>query len=361
LTQKTERLLLAAIAGVVLILCCCLGGVLIIQANPSSSVTNDPTPDIETLVAATYNALNPTKSPTETLNPTYTPTKANIQNTTSPDMPACVSPNKISQEAIVTKVIDGDTVDVSIDGEPFTVRYIGIDTPETKHPEKPVEAYGPEATEKNKELVEGKKVVLVKDVSEVDQYGRLLRYVFVESLGGVFVNYELVRQGYASVSTYPPDVACADTFKQAEQMARQEQVGLWNPSMATEEVATDTPPTQTQAEQPIPSEDVIISYIFYDGLVKRVESDEYAEIKNNGSSIANLAGWKLNAGNPGQNFIFPSFSLQPGQSCKVYTNETHGDSCGGGSFGSGQAIWNNSGDCGYLYNASGEQVSEYCY
>jgi hypothetical protein len=105
---------------------------------------------------------------------------------------------------------------------------------------------------------------------------------------------------------------------------------------------------------------VVISYIFYDGVVARVESDEYAQITNNGGSAVNLSGWRLNAGDPGQDFWFPGFDLQPGQSCRVYTNESHPDTCGF-SFGSGQALWANGGDCGYLFNAQGEQVSEYCY
>jgi hypothetical protein len=92
---------------------------------------------------------------------------------------------------------------------------------------------------------------------------------------------------------------------------------------------------------------VIIRSVYYDGAVPRVESDEYAEIANEGSALADIGGWRLNAGDPVQDFIFPSFVLQPGQACRVYTNETHPESCGF-SFGSGRAIWNNQGDCGYL-------------
>ena len=82
--------------------------------------------------------------------------------------------------------------------------------------------------------------------------------------------------------------------------------------------------------------------------------------KNLGGSSVNLAGWRLNAGSPGQDFGFPAFELQSGQECRVYTNEHHPESCGF-SFGSGQALWNNGGDCGHLYDASGAEVSTYCY
>jgi hypothetical protein len=101
-------------------------------------------------------------------------------------------------------------------------------------------------------------------------------------------------------------------------------------------------------------------FILADGAVPQVESDEYAVIQNQGGTAVDLSGWRLNAGDPGQNFIFPPFDLQPGQSCRVYTNEVHPETCGF-SFGSGRAIWNNGGDCGYLYDANGNEVSRYCY
>ena len=95
------------------------------------------------------------------------------------------------------RVIDGDTIEVSIEGKAYRVRYIGIDTPETG------EWMAAEATAMNKKLVGGKVVKLEKDVSETDKYGRLLRYVWV---GNLMVNAEQVRLGCAQVSTYPPDV-----------------------------------------------------------------------------------------------------------------------------------------------------------
>ena len=125
------------------------------------------------------------------------------------------------QTVIVTKVIDGDTIEIE-GGQ--KVRYIGIDTPETKHPTKGVQCFGKKASEKNKELVEGKGVILEKDISETDRYGRLLRFVYID---GVFVNDYLVREGYAHASTYPPDVKFAQQFRQAEQQARTSNKGLW--------------------------------------------------------------------------------------------------------------------------------------
>lgn len=92
------------------------------------------------------------------------------------------------------------------------------------HPTRGVECFGAEASARNKELVGGKHVRLVKDVSETDKYGRLLRYVYVD---GVFVNEALISGGYANVSTYPPDVRYAETFLAAEQTARMSGSGLW--------------------------------------------------------------------------------------------------------------------------------------
>lgn len=123
--------------------------------------------------------------------------------------------------ATVTRVIDGDTIEVTFeDGRVERVRYIGIDTPER------YEDLSREATEANERLVAGKKVRLKRDVSERDKYGRLLRYVYV---GSLFVNAELVRQDYAAVATYPPDVKYADLFVRLQREAREKQVGLWAP------------------------------------------------------------------------------------------------------------------------------------
>ena len=108
---------------------------------------------------------------------------------------------------MVTKVTDGDTIKLS-DGT--KVRYIGIGTPETKHPKKPVQFFGKEASEANKKLVEGKKVRLEYDVQKTDKYKRTLAYVYLED--GTFVNAWLVENGYARVSTYPPNVNRAGHF-----------------------------------------------------------------------------------------------------------------------------------------------------
>lgn len=126
----------------------------------------------------------------------------------------------------VTEVVDGDTIKVS-NGK--TVRFIGMDTPETKDPRRPVGCFGKEASNEAKSLLDGKDVILQKDISEVDKYGRILRYIFLPLKNGqiLFVNDFLVREGFAKVSTYPPDVKYTDQFIQAEREAREGSRGLW--------------------------------------------------------------------------------------------------------------------------------------
>ncbi len=126
--------------------------------------------------------------------------------------------------AKVVAVVDGDTIKVLSEGRVYRVRYIGMDTPEIAHGDQAAEWMGPEAAVKNAALVEGKNVFLEKDVSQTDRYGRLLRYVWV---GNTMINAELVRQGYAYAATFPPDVKYQDWFRQLQQEAQRDSVGLW--------------------------------------------------------------------------------------------------------------------------------------
>lgn len=118
--------------------------------------------------------------------------------------------------AVVRHVIDGDSI-ILDDGE--TVRYIGIDTPEMD------ECYGPEATEMNRELVEGKTVILIADVEDRGRYGRLLRYVIAD---GRFVNAELVRLGYARAESYGDNVMFQQVLTLFERYAVEAGAGLWS-------------------------------------------------------------------------------------------------------------------------------------
>jgi micrococcal nuclease len=171
--------------------------------------------------------MTPTGTPAPTLGATPTPTPSATASPTplTTGLIAAPSPAADRTLAQVVRVIDGDTVVVVIEGVEYRVRYIGIDTPETVDPGKPVECYGRQASQRNRDLVEGRTVELEKDVSETDQYGRLLRYVWTE---GEMVNAILVRQGYAMVVTYPPDVKYDELFLELQRLAREEGQGLWS-------------------------------------------------------------------------------------------------------------------------------------
>lgn len=132
----------------------------------------------------------------------------------------------------VERVIDGDTIVVTIDGVNETVRMIGVDTPETVHPSKPVECFGREASARAKEWLEGREVKLVIDDSQGkhDKYRRLLAYVYRDD--GLFVNKELIAQGYAYEYKYNAPYTHEQEFKQAEEAARLNGLGLWGEDSA---------------------------------------------------------------------------------------------------------------------------------
>jgi micrococcal nuclease len=165
------------------------------------------------------------------------------QNTETPDAAAQQAdgiPNAHEATFEVVRVIDGDTIEVLIGHEKKTIRYIGINTPETVHPSKPAECFGREASDRNKALVEGKYVRLEKDISETDKYGRLLRYVYV---GDLMINEALVEGGYAYASTYPPDVKYTDVFLKSEKSARENKRGLWSSACTDDSLAPSTAPS----------------------------------------------------------------------------------------------------------------------
>ncbi len=152
--------------------------------------------------------------------------------------------------SLVVSVVDGDTIKVE-GGE--IVRYIGMDTPETVAPGRPVDCFGKEASKRNDELTRAKAVRLEADVRNRDQYGRLLRYVWV---GDTMINEQLVREGYARVSTYPPDVKYADRLVSAERQARENNAGLWGAGCAAPTPTpepTGTPVASASATIPTPT------------------------------------------------------------------------------------------------------------
>jgi micrococcal nuclease len=215
-------------AGVALVVGLAVIGNLTNAATPTSGVASTPAPTSQVAVAT----LTPTATPWATVKPAFAPTGP-------------------TTTAKVVRIVDGDTIVVAVGGKNYKLRYIGMDTPEDVDPNSPVEPMSREAAAANSTLVLGMTVVLEKDVSETDRYGRLLRYVWLhDGATWTLVNLELVRLGLASALRYPPDVKYADLFTSAEGTAQSSFVGLWGaqPTVAPTPVATPRPTAKPTAK-----------------------------------------------------------------------------------------------------------------
>lgn len=166
---------------------------------------------------------------------------AHPQQTAQQNMPKRIT-------AKVVETIDGDTIKVSINGTTETVRFLLIDTPETKHPSKPVQPFGPEASKFTADLLNGKKVDLEKDISERDKYGRLLFYVYVD---GKSVQEQLLEKGLARVAIYPPDVKYVDQYRVIQDKAQKGGIGIWSIENYAQEDGYHTD-AQKPSPQPAP-------------------------------------------------------------------------------------------------------------
>ena len=180
--------------------------IIALSCNTTQPTLTPPTP-----MAVSTIAPSNTSTPAITQVPTFTATR-------SPTLTAAATATVTGESGTVMSVVDGDTIDVNIGGAVKRVRYIGMNTPESNQP-----CYR-EATNANATLVSGKTVRLVKDVSETDRFGRLLRYVYV---GVIFVNAALIEQGYAEAVEYPPDTTQAVYLESLEAKARAENLNCY--------------------------------------------------------------------------------------------------------------------------------------
>lgn len=291
-----------------------------------------------------------TEQPTNTLSPTATiipPTATSIpptatrvlatatslpQPTQAPVLPsATTAPTAQGETAVVTAVIDGDTIEVSMGGASWRVRYIGMDTPEVG------QACGSEATQANAALVSGQTVRMVKDKSETDRYGRLLRYVYV---GDTFINGALVSGGWAVPKDYPPDTAMSATLHSLVSQG------------AGRGCALIAAPLPTAPPPPLAAVSGDLQII---GVDKRAE---VVTIRNNGAAEINLDGWTLRSEKGSQDCSLGGV-LGPGQTLQIWAmSEDAGR--GGYNCGFGANIWNNSDpDPAVLFNPSGQEISRW--
>ena len=239
----------------------------------------------------------------------------------------------------VTEVVDGDTFWVALrDGPEEKVRMIGINSPENG------ECFSRESAQALTNAIADETVILQVDRTDRDQYGRLLRYVW--TIDGEFVNLFLVQDGYALANDYPPDTAYSAELEAAQQLAETNGVGIW---------AADACGSPTGA-------DVRIVHIAYDapGDDNQNLNGEWVDIRNHDAVAASMNGWVLKDESASHRYHFPpTFILQPNDDVRVYTG------CGQDTTttlywcNQGSAVWNNSGDTGFLVDPNGNIVDTY--
>lgn len=238
--------------------------------------------------------------------------------------------------AVVSRVIDGDTIELE-SGE--KVRLLGINTPEMGQP------YYEEATNRLKEFVEGKAITLEKDVNDKDQYSRLLRYIYVDD---VFVNMELVREGYANVYILPPNTKHEAELRSAWKDCLKKRINLCEPSESY-------------------CDERCIGILNFNWNAEGNDcnnlNDEYVVFKNSCSYPCNLTDWTVK--DEGNNiYTFPKFTLGEEAVVTLYTGcdintGTKLYWCSSGR--ECNAIWDNDGDTLYLRDANGKLIIEYNY
>lgn len=235
--------------------------------------------------------------------------------------------NYLDSAFTVTKVIDGDTIDLKNN---MRLRLVGINTPEKDM------YYFEEAKVFMEILVLGKQVKLEKDITDKDMYGRYLRYVY---LPDIFVNLEMVKSGFANAYTYPPDVKYTEKFLEAERNARANNAGLWEKS-----------PTEVL--------EVVLNYDA-DGKDNENVNGEWVEIKNIGLKTLNLKNWTLK--DLGTNiYKFDSYILEPDKTVFLYSGSGT-DTAGRLFWNSTAPIWNNEHDTLYIRDNNGLLVYLYNY
>ena len=231
----------------------------------------------------------------------------------------------------VEEVIDGDTV-VLLGGE--RIRFIGMNTPEEGM------YFYAEARDVLKIMILGKEVWLEKDVSEYDQYGRKLRYVYH---GDIFVNLEMVKRGFANTFTYPPDVKYTEQFLEAERYARENDIGLWESSKI----------------------DTVSIEIFFNAQGNDNENinGEFVILENIGSEILDTSGWTIKDSGT-KIFQFDSYKFNPGNRIILFSGEgkdRREDDEWYMFWDSPRPVWNNDHDTLYLRDREGLLVEIYNY
>lgn len=279
-------------------------------------------------------------SPTAITEPASTSTLRSVGDPPTPPEDTSntlgVDPDAVS----VLSVTDGDTLRVFVDGQNEPLRLIGINAPESG------ECLATEATRRLAELLRNGRVRLEMDMSDRDEFGRLLRYVYA---GDVFVNEQLVREGLALARRYEPDTARSGRLEKAQVGAQEDGVGMWDPGACG-------PVTGARS--------VEIGQIHFDadGDDNQNLNDEWVEIGNPDRTALDLTGWSVKDGSATHRYHFPSgFHLEGGATVRLHTG------CGADTStalywcSQGSAVWNNSGDTVFVLDPSGNVAASRSY
>lgn len=222
-------------------------------------------------IIGSFSNSTPQTANLETIQPEQN--QANVVEAVNSEQTIEVKENQDNLLYSVVKVVDGDTLSIDMDGKSQTIRLIGLNTPETVDPRKPVECFGKEASNKAKELLIGKKARIEKDPSQgdYDKYQRLLAYVFLED--GTNFNKWMIENGYGYEYTYDLPYKYQKEFKLAESQAKSQKKGLWADGICDQpkqETKTTTPapttspkPASQPKPQPTTSSNYICSYNAY--------------------------------------------------------------------------------------------------
>jgi micrococcal nuclease len=188
--------------------------------------------------------------------------KENLANVIEPIQEVVTIPKKSIELFSIIKVVDGDTLNIDMDEKSQTIRLIGLNTPETVDPRKPVECFGKEASKKATELLSGKKVRIEKDDSQgdYDKYQRLLAYVFLED--GTNFNKWMIENGYGYEYTYDLPYKYQQEFKSAQEQAKSQKRGLWADNVCEPEKSVQiTTPTSKPVTAPVQAQPKSGKYI----------------------------------------------------------------------------------------------------
>ena len=239
-----------------------------------------------------------------------------------------------------TDVVDGDTLYVSSSTGELEVRIIGVNTPESG------ECFYEEATDALAELVTGNDLVLVVDRSDVDQFGRALRYV--ETIDGVDVGAELVANGFAIARRYPPDDARADTYVELQRDAQAAGRGLWA-SDACGASDLEGVDIVIDVNADAPGDDGVNL------------NGEWVRFTNAGAEAIELDGWEVADESASHRYTFNDLRLQPGAEATLFSGCGPDDDTARYWCVPGSAVWNNSGDTVFLRDGNGNIVASLSY